>query len=94
MGPKVNVGKKDNAAMINITAKTISPKVGVSAFKVPALSGTCFFEARIPAMAMGPMIGRNLESNKTTPVVIFHHGLLSPSPSKPLPLFAAEEVYS
>ena len=36
-------------------------------------------------------VARNIS---TMPVLIFHHGVLSPSPSKPLPLFAADDVYS
>jgi hypothetical protein len=45
-------------------------------------------------MATGPMIGINLDSNSTIPVEIFHHGVLSPSPSNPDPLLAEEEVNS
>ena len=94
MGPSVNAGKKLNAARINITANTIIPNVPVSVFNVPALSGTYFFLASMPAMATGPMIGRNLASNITTPQAIFQKGVLSPRPSKPLPLLADEEVNS
>jgi len=32
IGPKVKAGKKDNAATMMITAKTIKPKVEVSVF--------------------------------------------------------------
>ena len=44
-------GKNDKAATIKITAKVIAPKVTVSVFSVPALSGTYFFPANRPAMA-------------------------------------------
>ena len=40
------------------------------------------------------MIGKKRLNNKTIPVVMFQNGLLSPKPSKPDPLFAAEDVYS
>ena len=95
MGPKVNAGKNANAATINITAKVINPKVPVSVFNVPALSGMNFFFANNPAIATGPIIGKNLDNNITKPQVIFQKtDGVSPKPSKPLPLFAAEEVYS
>jgi hypothetical protein len=43
IGPTVKAGKKAKAAMSKITPKVIKPKVGVSVFKVPALSGMYFF---------------------------------------------------
>ena len=94
IGPNANAGKKLNAAMMAITANTMMPKVVVSVFKVPALSGTNFFLARMPAIATGPMMGRKRDSNITMPQVIFQKGTPSPNPSKPLPLLADEEVYS
>ena len=94
MGPNVKAGKNAKAAIIRMTAKTIKPKVEVSVFKVPADSGMYFLLAKIPAMATGPMIGKKRLNISTMPVEIFHHGVLSPKPSKPEPLFAAEEVYS
>ena len=94
IGPKANAGKKLSAAIIAITAKTMMPNVVVSVFNVPALSGTYFFFARIPAMATGPMMGRKRPINITMPQVIFQNGTPSPKPSKPLPLLADEEVYS
>lgn len=94
MGPNAKAGKKASAAMMAITANTISPNVAVSVFSVPALSGINFFSASKPAMATGPIIGRNLPNSRTMPVEMFQNGVLSPKPSKPLPLLAAEEVYS
>ena len=94
MGPRANAGKKLNAATINITANTIMPNVEVSVLSVPALSGTYFFFARIPAIATGPIMGKNLASNITVPQAIFQKGVLSPRPSKPLPLLADAEVNS
>ena len=35
-----------------------------------------------------------IANSSTTPQLMFHQGVLSPSPSKPEPLLAAEEVYS
>ena len=94
IGPNASAGKNDKAAMMNMTAKIIMAKVEVSVFKVPALSGTYFFFASIPAMASGPMMGKNLPKIITRPQAIFQKGVLSPSPSKPLPLLAEEEVNS
>src|SRR5690606_3826538 len=94
IGPRVNAGKNANAATITITAKTINPKLAVSVFSVPAPSGIYLFSDKIPAIAIGPTIGINLPNNKTIPVLIFHHKVLSPKPSKPLPLFADAEVNS
>ena len=72
----------------------MTPNVPVSVFKVPADSGVYFLLARIPAIATGPIMGKNLASNMMMPQLIFHQGVLSPKPSNPLPLFAEEEVYS
>ena len=95
IGPKANAVKNDNATRIAITAKTIMPKVAVSAFSVPALSGMYFFFASNPAIATGPMIGKKRDNNITNPHVIFQNtDGVSPNPSKPLPLLADEEVYS
>ena len=45
IGPRVRAGKKDKAATMKMTAKTINPKVEVSVFKVPLLSGMyCFWQ--------------------------------------------------
>src|SRR6218665_291874 len=93
-GPSARAGKNDKAAMIAITAKTIIPNIEVSVFNVPALSGMYFLLASSPAIASGPMIGKKRDSSKTIPVVMFQNGLLSPSPSNPLPLLAALDVYS
>src|SRR5450432_4674509 len=94
MGPKASAGKKDNAATIMITANTMIPKVLVSVFSVPADSGTNFFFASMPAMAIGPIIGKKRDISMTRPQVIFQKGTPSPRPSKPEPLFAEEEVNS
>ena len=80
--------------MMAITANTIKPNVDVSVLSVPELSGINFFSASSPAIATGPIIGRNLPNSNTIPVDIFQNTVLSPNPSKPLPLLAAEEVYS
>ena len=93
-GPSAKAGKNDKAAIIAITAKTIIPKIEVSVFKVPALSGIYFLLASNPAIANGPIIGMKRLKSNTIPVVIFQNGLLSPKPSKPEPLLAALEVYS
>ena len=94
MGPKVKEGKNAKAATIKMMAKTILPKVAVSVAKVPEPSGTKCFFANNPAIATGPIIGKNRPKINTKPVAIFQNGVLSPNPSKPEPLFAADEVNS
>ena len=93
-GPSASAGKNDKAAIIAITAKVMIPKIEVSVFRVPALSGMYFLPANKPAIANGPMIGIKRLNSNTIPVVIFQNGLLSPKPSNPEPLLAALEVYS
>ena len=92
IGPNVKAGKKAKAAINRMTPKVIKPKVDVSVFKVPALSGMYFFLAKSPAIATGPIIGKYLDKIKTIPVEIFHHGVLAFNPAKPDPLFAEAEV--
>ncbi len=53
-----------------------------SVLNVPADSGIYFLFASKPAMATGPMIGRNLASNITMPPVTFQQILLSPQAFK------------
>ena len=93
IGPSTRGGKYDNAVMITITANVIAPNVTDSTRKVPADSGMNFLFAINPTIAMGPIIGRNLPNSMAKPAVIFQKGLLSASPSKPLPLFALDDVY-
>src|SRR6476619_1162418 len=94
MGPNVSAGKNDNAVMIMMTAKVMTPNVQDSVLSVPADSGMYFLLAKSPTIATGPMMGKYLAMIKAKPVVTFQKILLSPSPSKPLPLLAVEEVYS
>ena len=82
IGPNASAGKNESAATIKITAKTIKPKVGVSVFSVPLLSGIYILDAKIPAIATGPMMGKYLPKSITKPQAIFQNGVLSPSPSK------------
>lgn len=93
-GPSVNAGKKDNAAMMIMTDSNTATNAGLSTFKVPALSGMYFLEARDPAMAIGPMIGMNLPKSIARPHKIFQKGVASPRPSKPEPLLAEADVNS
>lgn len=43
IGPRVSTGKKAKPATNAITANTIKPKVAVSVFNVPLLSGMYFY---------------------------------------------------
>ena len=87
-------GKNDNAATTIITPNKTTPNAILSAFKVPSEKGIVFFAASEPIIAMGPIIGIYLPNSIIIPVVIFQKGVLSISPSKPEPLFAADDVNS
>ena len=94
MGPNANPGKKSSAPRITTTENNTIPKIGESNFNEPDDSGVYFFAEINPAIAIGPMIGMNLPRSIAIPVPIFQNGVLSPSPSKPDPLFAAEDENS
>ncbi len=66
----------------------------MSTRSVPLPSGAARLAASSPAIASGPTIGRNRASSSTSAQLRFHQGVLSPRPSKPLPLFANAELYS
>src|ERR1700744_2893766 len=93
IGPNDSAGKNDSAATMNITAKIMIPNVVVSVFSVPADSGTNFLLVKIPAMATGPMIGKNLPMKITRPVDTFQKILFAVKPASPEPLFAALDAY-
>src|SRR6185503_3222488 len=73
IGPKVSEGKNANAAIIIMTANTITPKVAVSVLSVPDDSGMNFLFASNPAIAIGPMMGRYLPKNMIRPLLTFQN---------------------
>ncbi|MNN66148.1 hypothetical protein D3C81_1817050 [compost metagenome] len=66
----------------------------LSVRNVPIVSGTGCLRSSEPATASRAITETYRPSSMTTPVIIFQKVLLSASPSKPEPLFAAEETYS
>ena len=78
--------------MMSITPKVIAPNVMESTFKVPAESGTYFFFAINPMIAIGPIIGSYLPRIIATPSKTFQKMLLPVNPAKALPLLALAEV--
>ena len=72
----------------------MTPNVTVSVLRVPALSGIYFFCPRRPAIATCPIIGTNRLNINTIPHDTFQNQVLSPSPSNPEPLLAAQDVNS
>ena len=94
IGPKARPIKNERATRMEITAKTMIPNVVVSALRVPADSGMYFFPASSPAIATGPIIGKNLERSMTNPSEMFHHGVVAARPANSLPLFADDDEYS
>ena len=64
----------------------------VSVLNVPADSGIYFLFAKKPAIATGPMIGKKSCQEHYNTCQYIPEILLSPKPSKPLPLLAFDEV--
>ena len=77
-----------------MVASSITPKVASSTPSVPADCAVARFAASEPAIASGRMIGMKRASSITMPVATFHGTVLSPSPSKPEPLLALDELNS
>ena len=73
---------------------SVIANVGVSTCSVPALSGATRFFAGRPATISGTSSAGKRPSASTIAAVVFHHTVLSPSPSKPEPLFANADAYS
>src|SRR5450631_994197 len=92
IGTNTNGGKYDNAVMMTITPKVITPNVIESTLKVPADSGTYFLLAINPTIAIGPIIGIYLSSIIINPCVTFQKTLLPVRPARALPLLALGEV--
>ena len=62
--------------------------------KVPAYSGTVFFLARLPAMAMIGIIMKNRPSSCARAVVVLYQLVFAFRPANADPLFPVDEVYA
>jgi hypothetical protein len=60
--------------------------------KVPAETGTIFFDASDPATARTGTMNRNRPMNIARPSVVFQNGTLADRPAKALPLLPVAEV--
>jgi len=94
MGPKTKTGM--NCKRVSMTTMAISVKanVGVSTFRLPALSGTCRLTARRAAISKGIISAGKRPASSAILQLIFHQTVLSASPSNPEPLLAKAETYS
>src|SRR5271165_6481717 len=93
-GPSTTAGMNERAPTRSTVPRSMKANVRLSVRKVPEEYGTRFFAARKPARAIGKTKAGNRPRSKTMPQATFQAGVLSPSPSKPDPLFAADEVNS
>ena len=62
--------------------------------KVPAVVAIFFLAARLPAMAMVPMIGRNRTNSITKPRVRLRNTVLALKPANADPLLPPAEEYA
>src|SRR5579864_3437035 len=62
--------------------------------KVPLVTGTSFFAAKLPAIARAGMMNKNLPTSMSTPIVKLYQGVLALIPAKALPLFPAPLEYA
>src|SRR5437667_8910745 len=94
IGPRLRAGKKVSDPTIKmVDTSRVANKAPVTG-KVPTDSGTVFFLARFPAMAMIGMIMKKRPSNWATPVLVLYHMVLALIPAKAEPLFPADETYA
>src|SRR4029077_2293695 len=93
MEPNESAGKYEIAPTVTIveTSRITNsvPFVG----KVPLVTGTNFFAARLPAIARAGMMNRNLPTSMSRPMVRLYQGVLALIPAKALPLLPAPLEY-
>lgn len=80
--------------MMSTVANKITRNVELSVLNVPIVTGALFLDSSEPATAIKAIMEKYRPNNITKPVEMFQKGVLSPRPSNPEPLFAAEEVNS
>ena len=86
IGPNESAGKKLNAPTSR-TMKINNPtNIALQVDKVPAVVATCFFLARLPAMASTAIIGTNLTRAIISPREILRNGVSAPNPANAEPL--------
>src|SRR6516162_2515375 len=94
IGPRLKAGKKVRAPTITIVQTSRPLNRAPVTGNVPADSGTLFFLARLPAMAMIGMIMKNRPRSCAAAVVVLYHIVFPFKPPKAEPLFPVDEVYA
>src|SRR5512139_3362997 len=91
MGPRDRAGKNDRTPTIRTVPTSRRTNVTPETGKLPPLSGTIFFFARLPASARTGTMKKNRPIIMETASVVLYQGVLPPRPAKALPLFAVAE---
>src|SRR5215469_6095460 len=94
IGPRLRAGKNVRAPTIKIVETNKPENRAPVTGKVPTDSGTVFFLARLPAMAMIGMIMKNRPRSCAVPVVVLYQSVLALMPPNAEPLFPVEETYA
>ena len=74
-GPSTAAGRNNKAPTSRMVPSSTNPNVIVSVRRVPAVNGVGFLAARLPAMAIGAMIGMKRLNSMTSPQAMSHCGL-------------------
>src|SRR5512139_16367 len=91
MGPSERAGKNDSTPTISTVPTSRTTNVMPDTGNVPALSGTTFFPAKLPASASTGTMNRNRPISMATASTVLYQGVLVDSPAKALPLLATAD---
>src|SRR5882762_3356905 len=94
IGPRLRAGKKVSAPTIRITEMRSPLNSGVVTGNVPNDSGTCFFLARLPAIARTGMTMKKRPNSMVAPMVELYQSVFALSPANAEPLFAPASAYA
>src|SRR5208337_1169651 len=91
-GPRLRAGKNVSAPTITITDTRRTVNRGVVTGNVPAVAGTAFFFARLPAIASMGMIMKNRPTSMVIAPAVLYQRVLPFMPPNAEPLFPADDV--
>src|SRR5262252_7813398 len=94
IGPRLSAGKNVRAPTIKIVETRRPLNSAPVTGKVPADSGTVFFLARLPAMAMIGIIMKKRPRSCAVPVVVLYQSVFAFMPANAEPLFPVDETYA
>ncbi len=92
MGPSESAGKKVRAPTMRMTPTSSTVNSGVCTGKVPGDGGTCFFWARLPAMASMGTIMKKRPTSMAVASDRLYQWVLALMPAKAEPLLPVAEV--